>query len=87
MAEKKAPQLTALRKEHGAKVLGETTVGQCIGGMRGITCLVSETSLLDPMEGIRYRGRTLQECMDQLPKAPGSKIGLPEARKELPMRA
>ena len=54
-------------------------MGQCIGGMRGITCLVSETSLLDPMEGIRYRGRTLQECMDQLPKAPGSKIGLPEA--------
>lgn len=79
LADKKAPQLTALRKEHGNKVLGETTVGQCIGGMRGITCLVSETSLLDPMEGIRYRGRTLQECMDQLPKAPGSKIGLPEA--------
>eukprot|EP00435_Cladocopium_sp_Y103_P073866 s5_g45.t1 len=79
LADKKAPQLTALRKEHGNKVLGETTVGQCIGGMRGITCLVSETSLLDPMEGIRYRGRTLQDCMDQLPKAPGSKIGLPEA--------
>mmetsp|Transcript_88964 Transcript_88964/g.108828 ORF Transcript_88964/g.108828 Transcript_88964/m.108828 type:complete len:454 (+) Transcript_88964:58-1419(+) len=79
LADKKAPQLTALRKEHGNAVLGETTVGQCIGGMRGITCLVSETSLLDPMEGIRYRGRTLQDCMDQLPKAPGSKIGLPEA--------
>mmetsp|Transcript_5850 Transcript_5850/g.6710 ORF Transcript_5850/g.6710 Transcript_5850/m.6710 type:complete len:113 (-) Transcript_5850:11-349(-) len=31
------------------------------------------------MEGIRYRGRTLQDCMDQLPKAPGSNIGLPEA--------
>jgi len=79
LADKKAPQLTALRKEHGNVALGETTVGQCIGGMRGITCLVSETSLLDPMEGIRYRGRTLQDCMDQLPKAPGSKIGLPEA--------
>ena len=24
-------------------------------------CLLSETSLLDPMEGIRYRGMTLQE--------------------------
>ncbi|CAJ1351800.1 unnamed protein product [Effrenium voratum] len=79
LADKKAPQLTALRKEHANVSLGETTVGQCIGGMRGITCLVSETSLLDPMEGIRYRGYTLQECMDNLPKAPGSKIGLPEA--------
>eukprot|EP00930_Biecheleria_cincta_P012955 TRINITY_DN1178_c0_g1_i2.p1 TRINITY_DN1178_c0_g1~~TRINITY_DN1178_c0_g1_i2.p1 ORF type:complete len:486 (+),score=84.51 TRINITY_DN1178_c0_g1_i2:61-1458(+) len=79
LADKKAPQLQALRKEHSDKSLGETTVGMAIGGMRGIKCLVSETSLLDPMEGIRYRGRTLEECMEQLPKAPGSKIGLPEA--------
>jgi len=79
LADKKTPQFVALRKEHGDKSLGDSTVGQCIGGMRGIKCLISETSLLDPMEGIRYRGRTLQECMDQLPKAPGSKIGLPEA--------
>eukprot|EP00913_Durusdinium_trenchii_P008507 g7988.t1 len=89
LAEKKAPQLTALRKEHGGKVLGETTVGQCIGGMRGITCMISETSLLERAS----RGMSSeicvkhcdgsaaqhQDCMDQLPKAPGSKIGLPEA--------
>jgi len=32
------------------------------------------------MEGIRYRGRTLQECNEQLPKAgPGNNVGLPEA--------
>mmetsp|Transcript_46444 Transcript_46444/g.86822 ORF Transcript_46444/g.86822 Transcript_46444/m.86822 type:complete len:460 (+) Transcript_46444:51-1430(+) len=79
LADKKAPQFAALRKEHADKSLGEATVGMCLGGMRGIKCMISETSLLDPMEGIRYRGRTLQECMDQLPKAPGSKIGLPEA--------
>jgi len=59
LADKKAPQVIELRKKHADKSLGETTVGMCIGGMRGIKCLVSETSLLDPMEGIRYRGRTL----------------------------
>jgi len=59
--------------------LGDTTVGMCMGGMRGIKCMVSETSYLDPMEGIRYRGRTLNECNDQLPKAPGGGAGLPEA--------
>merc|ERR1712232_623466 len=69
-----------LRKEEANKSLGDTTVGMCMGGMRGIKCMVSETSLLDPMEGIRYRGRTLQECNELLPKAgPGSKVGLPEA--------
>jgi len=80
LADKKAPQVIELRKKHADKSLGETTVGMCIGGMRGIKCLVSETSLLDPMEGIRYRGRTLEECNEQLPKAnSSSKVGLPEA--------
>jgi len=79
LAEKKGPQVAALRKQHDNTVIGETTVGMALGGMRGIKGLVSETSLLDPMEGIRYRGRTLEECNAQLPKAPGSDIGLPEA--------
>jgi len=79
LADAKTPQFMDLKKNHGDKSLGETTVNMALGGMRGIKCLVSETSLLDPMEGIRYRGKTLEECMDELPKAPGSKIGLPEA--------
>ncbi|CAE8583851.1 unnamed protein product [Polarella glacialis] len=79
LAVKKAPQLTALRKEHANVPIGEATIGAAIGGARGIKCLLSETSLLDPMEGIRYRGRTLEECNEQLPKAPGGKVGLPEA--------
>merc|ERR1719229_1745754 len=79
LAERKTPQFTALRKEHADKPIGDLTVGMCIGGARGVKCLLSETSLLDPMEGIRYRGRTLEECNEQLPKAPGSKVGLPEA--------
>jgi len=80
LAKKKTPQFMALKKEHSSKSLGETTVGMCMGGMRGVKGLISETSLLDPMEGIRYRGRTLDECNKQLPKAHAkSKVGLPEA--------
>jgi len=81
LAEKKSAQINALKKEHSDKVIGQVTVGMTMGGMREIKALVSETSLLDPMEGIRYRGRTLDECNAQLPRAPGSKeqIGLPEA--------
>lgn len=78
LADAKTPQFMALRKEHGSASLGEVTVDMCIGGMRGIKGLVSETSLLDPMEGIRYRGLTLQEVNEKLPKAPGSEVGLPE---------
>jgi len=79
LAEKKTPQFTKLRKDHADASIGEVTVGMCIGGARGVKCLLSETSLLDPMEGIRYRGRTLEECMEQLPKAQGGNVGLPEA--------
>jgi len=79
LAEQKTPQFVKLRKDHADVSIGDTTIGMCIGGARGVKCLLSETSLLDPMEGIRYRGRTLEECNEQLPKAPGGKVGLPEA--------
>ena len=34
-------------KEHGDKVIGEVKLSQIYQGMRGITGLVTETSLLD----------------------------------------
>jgi citrate synthase len=38
------------------------TVDQALGGMRGIPGLYWETSLLDPEEGIRFRGYSIEEC-------------------------
>lgn len=66
------------KKDHGAKVLGQVTVDQIYGGMRGITGLVYETSLLDPLEGIRFRGFSIPECQEKLPKAKGGSEPLPE---------
>jgi citrate synthase len=48
------------------------------GGMRGIKGLVTETSVLDPDEGIRFRGYSIPECQKLLPKAPGGNEPLPE---------
>ncbi|KAI1701508.1 citrate synthase, peroxisomal [Ditylenchus destructor] len=47
--------------------------------MRSIPGLVTETSELDPEEGIRLRGYTIPECQEKLPKAPGGAEPLPEA--------
>ena len=66
------------RKEHGEKKMGEVTVNMMYGGMRGIRGLVTETSVLDPDEGIRFRGYTIPECQELLPKAPGGEEPLPE---------
>jgi citrate synthase len=46
--------------------------------MRGITGLVTETSLLDAQEGIRFRGYSIPELQASLPKAPGGGEPLPE---------
>jgi citrate synthase len=48
------------------------------GGMRGIKGLVCETSVLDPDEGIRFRGLSIPECQQVLPKAKGGAEPLPE---------
>jgi citrate synthase len=65
-------------KEHGDKKIGEVTLSQIYQGMRGITGLVSETSLLDAQEGIRFRGHTLPDLREKLPKAENGGEPLPE---------
>jgi citrate synthase len=71
-------EIKDLLKEHGNKVIGEVTLAQVYQGMRGITGLVSETSLLDSQEGIRFRGYSIPELQQKLPKAKDGTEPLPE---------
>ncbi|MBS4042993.1 MAG: citrate (Si)-synthase, eukaryotic [Chitinophagaceae bacterium] len=71
-------EIKALLKEHGNKKIGEVTLSQIYQGMRGITGLVSETSLLDAQDGIRFRGYSIPELQEKLPKAQGGSEPLPE---------
>lgn len=70
--------IKAILKEHGNKVIGEVTLSQIYAGMRGITALVSETSLLDAQDGIRFRGYSIPELREKLPRVPGGSEPLPE---------
>lgn len=74
----RAEETGAYLKEHGDKVLSEVTVNQAYRGMRGVKCMVWEGSLLDPEEGIRFRGYTIPEIHEKLPKAKGGTEPLPE---------
>ncbi len=65
------PRITKLMKEHGGVKTGEVTIAQAIGGARGVRCLVTDISYLDPNEGIRFRGMTIPETLEKLPKVPG----------------
>eukprot|EP00929_Paragymnodinium_shiwhaense_P119749 TRINITY_DN9164_c0_g1_i3.p1 TRINITY_DN9164_c0_g1~~TRINITY_DN9164_c0_g1_i3.p1 ORF type:complete len:345 (-),score=36.90 TRINITY_DN9164_c0_g1_i3:300-1277(-) len=78
----KQKALKELKTKYGAVSLGEVTVDQCIGGARGVKCMLWETSLLDAQEGIRFRGYTIPELQKTLPtfKGPaGDGEPLPEA--------
>jgi citrate synthase len=66
------PRTTRLLKEFSDVKVSEVTIAQAIGGARGVRCLVTDTSYLDPNEGIRFRGKTIPETFAALPKVPGS---------------
>jgi citrate synthase len=66
------PRTHKLLKEHGDVKVGEVTISQAIGGARGVRMLVTDISYLDPIEGIRFRGKTIPETFAALPKVPGS---------------
>ncbi len=72
--EAQRPRTTRLVKEFGNTVIDQVTIAQAIGGMRGIKSLVTDISYLDPMEGIRYRGYTLPEVFEKLPKPEGAEM-------------
>ncbi len=77
-AEAAGLEIKEIIKTHGSKKVGEVTLSQVYQGMRGITGLVTETSLLDAQEGIRFRGYSIPELQVSLPKAPGGGEPLPE---------
>ncbi|OWK16579.1 CS, partial [Cervus elaphus hippelaphus] len=75
---KEQTRVKTFRQQHGKTVVGQITVDMMYGGMRGMKGLVYETSVLDPDEGIRFRGYSIPECQKLLPKAKGGEEPLPE---------
>ena len=71
-------EIKSMLKEHGDNVMGEYKLSQMYGGMKGIVGMVTETSKLDQAEGIRFRGYSIPELREKLPKAPGGFEPLPE---------
>jgi citrate synthase len=71
-------EIKEFRTKHGNTKIGEITVDMIYGGMRSMKALVTETSVLDPEEGIRFRGYSIPECQKLLPKAKGGEEPLPE---------
>lgn len=74
----KAEVKSILKAQGGTKV-DEVTLSQVFGGMRGVKSMIWETSQLDPIKGIRFRGHSIPELRDLLPRVEAGKEPLPEA--------
>lgn len=71
-------EIKSIIEQHGNMKVEDVTLAQVYQGMRGITGLVTETSLLDSNEGIRFRGFSIPELREKLPKVEGGNEPLPE---------
>src|SRR4030066_961178 len=67
-------RVTTLIKEKGDVKVGEVTISQVYGGMRDVKGLVTDISYVDPVEGIRFRGFTIPEVIEKLPKPDGAEM-------------
>jgi len=77
-ANKDLAEFQRIRKDYGDVVLGQVTIDQVLSGMKGIPALLTETSKLDANEGIRFRGFSLPELQQKLPKLDDAGEPLPE---------
>jgi len=67
-------RVTKLVKGSGDTVVGDVTIRQIYGGIRGVKALVTDISYVDPNEGIRFRGHTVPETLEKLPKPEGAEM-------------
>jgi citrate synthase len=63
-----------LVKESGEVKVGEVTISQVYGGMRDVKSMVTDISYVDPGEGIRFRGFTIPEVLEKLPRPKGAEM-------------
>ncbi len=70
-------ELKALNAAYGDHKVDEVTLGQVIGGARSIKMMIWETSSLDAIKGISFRGHSIPDLQEVLPKGDGNEP-LPE---------
>lgn len=71
-------EVKKLKQEYGKTKIAEVNIEQVLTGMKGVPSLLTCTSKLDPNEGIRFRGYTIPELREKLPRIKEDGEPLPE---------
>ncbi len=72
-------EIRAFIKANGNKKVDEVTLSQLFGGARRVKMMVWEPSALDPIEGIRFRGYSIPQLRELLPRCASGREPVPEA--------
>lgn len=78
LVSQKRDEVRSIIEDFGEQKISEVSVAQAYGGMRGVKCMVTETSELDAQEGIRFRGYSIPDLQRLLPRGAGDDSPLPE---------
>ena len=57
-----------LLKQYGARIIDHVTLEQALGGMRGISCLLCDTSSVPADTGLIVRGHPIAEVAERVPE-------------------
>ena len=74
----KASEIKEFLKANADAQMGTYTLDSVSSGMKGMIGLITETSFLDAEEGIRFRGYSIPELREKLPRLEGTTEPLPE---------
>lgn len=61
-------QLGVVRKTHGLKSTQDLKFNDCLDGMKNVAALLHENSFVDKKLGVTYKGYSLQEIKEFLPR-------------------
>lgn len=61
-------EISSLVTEHGDLSVSSVSVAQLLGGLRGVNCLVCDTSSVDPQRGLSIRGIPVAALSDRHPE-------------------
>lgn len=67
-------EVSALKRDHSDKKIQDVKVNNLLGGMRGITGILCDTSLVDPDKGISFHEKSIKELLQSLPKSFGNQV-------------
>src|SRR5690606_23755374 len=70
--------LRNLIRTRGGEQIDKVTLELLFGGVRGVESMIWETSSLDPVGGIKFRGNSIPVLREKLPRINGSTEPLPE---------